>query len=54
MAKHTNAKKVTVNIWVTGDRVLLEVHDDGVGFDESKVFKSVGHGPANMQLVFTM
>ena len=48
VAKHANAQKVTVNLWVTGDRVLLEVHDDGVGFDESKVFKSVGHGLANM------
>ncbi|HKZ44057.1 MAG TPA: GAF domain-containing sensor histidine kinase [Anaerolineales bacterium] len=48
VAKHADAKKVTVNLWSTGDRVLLEVHDDGTGFDESVINKSVGHGLANM------
>ena len=48
VAKHANAKKVSVNLWVTGDRVLLEVHDDGIGFDESKINRRVGHGLANM------
>jgi two-component system sensor histidine kinase DevS len=49
VAKHADAKKITVNLWSTGDRVLLEVHDDGTGFDESVINKSVGHGLANMR-----
>ncbi|MFC2028718.1 GAF domain-containing protein, partial [Chloroflexota bacterium] len=48
VAKHASADKVTVNLWSTDDRVLLEVHDNGIGFDESKISKSVGHGLANM------
>jgi two-component system, NarL family, sensor histidine kinase DevS len=48
VAKHADAKKITVNLWSTSDRVLLEVHDDGKGFDDSMTDKSVGHGLANM------
>ncbi len=49
IAKHANAKKVTIDLWTTSDRVLLEVHDDGRGFDLEKANKTVGHGLANMQ-----
>jgi signal transduction histidine kinase len=49
IAKHANAKKVTIDLWTTSDRALLEVHDDGHGFDLEKASKTVGHGLANMQ-----
>lgn len=48
VAKHANAKQVNVLLWATSDRVLLEVKDDGTGFDDAQVNKSVGHGLANM------
>jgi len=49
IAKHANASKVTIDLWNTSDRALLEVHDDGDGFDLEKANKTVGHGLANMQ-----
>jgi two-component system, NarL family, sensor histidine kinase DevS len=49
IAKHANASKVTIDIWTTSDRVLLEVSDDGQGFELDKTSKTVGHGLANMQ-----
>jgi two-component system sensor histidine kinase DevS len=49
IAKHANAKKVTIDLWTTADRVLLEVADNGNGFDLDVVSKTVGHGLSNMQ-----
>jgi signal transduction histidine kinase len=49
IAKHANASKVSIDLWNTSDRALLEVHDDGDGFDLEKANKTVGHGLANMQ-----
>jgi two-component system, NarL family, sensor histidine kinase DevS len=49
IAKHAKASKVTIDLWTTTDRVLLEVSDDGQGFDMEKTNKTVGHGLANMQ-----
>jgi len=48
-AKHAQAKNVQVSIWTTDERVLLEVHDDGKGFDLEKMTTNIGHGLANMQ-----
>jgi signal transduction histidine kinase len=47
-AKHARANKVSVDLWTTPDRVLLEIRDDGRGFDVEKARKTVGHGLANM------
>ena len=49
IAKHARAKKVSVTLWVAGDRALLEVEDDGRGFDLSKVRLTLGHGLSNIQ-----
>ena len=49
IAKHANASKVTIDLWSTSDRALLEIHDNGDGFDLEKASKTVGHGLANMQ-----
>jgi two-component system, NarL family, sensor histidine kinase DevS len=48
-AKHAKAKKVEVVIWTTGDRVLLEIRDNGKGFDMENTKSSLGHGLSNMQ-----
>jgi signal transduction histidine kinase len=49
IAKHAQAKKVQVLVWTTPDRVLMEVNDDGRGFDPQKVQLTLGHGISNMQ-----
>lgn len=49
IAKHARARHVDVNLWTTSDRVLLEVQDDGRGFDIDKVKRTLGHGLSNMQ-----
>ncbi len=49
VAKHAQAKKVEVLVWITPDRVLMEVNDDGRGFDPQKIHISLGHGISNMQ-----
>jgi signal transduction histidine kinase len=48
VAKHADADNVNVDLWTTSDRVLLEIHDNGKGFDVDKMGKTVGHGLANM------
>jgi signal transduction histidine kinase len=48
-AKHAQAKSVQVSVWTTDERVLLEVRDDGIGFDLEKMTATIGHGLANMQ-----
>jgi two-component system sensor histidine kinase DevS len=49
IAKHANASKVSIDLWSTSDRALLEIQDDGDGFNMEKASKTVGHGLANMQ-----
>lgn len=49
IAKHGHARHVDVSIWTTTERVLLEVRDDGRGFDPGKMKTSLGHGLENMQ-----
>ena len=49
IAKHAHASKVEVMVWTTTDRVLMEVHDDGRGFDPEKIQLTLGHGISNMQ-----
>ncbi len=49
VAKHARANRVDVLVWATADRVLMEVHDDGRGFDTRKIQRTLGHGISNMQ-----
>jgi signal transduction histidine kinase len=49
VAKHAHATKVEVLVWGTSDRVLMEVHDDGSGFDLETIQLTLGHGISNMQ-----
>ncbi|NWF65385.1 MAG: GAF domain-containing sensor histidine kinase [Chloroflexi bacterium] len=48
-AKHAKAKNVQISLWTTDDRALLEIHDDGKGFDTEQMSTFIGHGLANMQ-----
>lgn len=48
-AKHSGAKRVDINVWIAGDRVLMEIHDNGRGFEMEGMRTSIGHGLANMQ-----
>jgi signal transduction histidine kinase len=48
-AKHARAKNVQVSLWGTEDRVLMEITDDGLGFDMEGMNTSIGHGLPNMQ-----
>ena len=49
IAKHAKSSKVTIDLWTTPDRVLLEISDNGQGFELDKTSKTVGHGLANMR-----
>ncbi|MBW6472156.1 MAG: GAF domain-containing sensor histidine kinase [Anaerolineaceae bacterium] len=49
IAKHARAHSVDVTLWKTPQRVLLEVSDDGRGFDFEAKKMSIGHGLANIQ-----
>jgi two-component system, NarL family, sensor histidine kinase DevS len=49
IAKHARAKQVNVTLWYTAGRALIEVQDDGRGFDVEKVRLTLGHGLSNMQ-----
>jgi len=48
IAKHSSAKHADVRLWTAKDRVLLEITDDGEGFDTLKMSVTLGHGLSNM------
>ena len=48
-AKHAKATHVSVRLWRLDDQIYLRIKDDGVGFEESKPSRRIGHGLANMQ-----
>lgn len=48
-AKHARAKKVQIAVWATDERVLMEINDDGKGFDMESMNANIGHGIANMR-----
>ncbi|MDD5468878.1 MAG: GAF domain-containing sensor histidine kinase [Anaerolineales bacterium] len=50
VAKHSQARRVDVRIWTSRDRVLLEVADNGMGFDLRKMSVTLGHGLSNMHV----
>lgn len=49
VAKHAAATRVTVDLWLAADRLVLEVSDNGRGFDIENTAQPIGHGLANMQ-----
>jgi signal transduction histidine kinase len=49
-AKHSQARRTEIHLWTTRDRVLLEVSDNGEGFDLRKMSVTLGHGLSNMHV----
>jgi two-component system, NarL family, sensor histidine kinase DevS len=49
VAKHSRAKQAQVHLWTAKERLVLEVSDDGLGFDLKKMSVTLGHGLSNMQ-----
>jgi signal transduction histidine kinase len=49
IAKHAKASQVDISLWSTDERVLMEMHDNGKGFEMEKMSVTIGHGLANMQ-----
>jgi signal transduction histidine kinase len=49
VAKHAHAQNADIHLWITEDRVLLKVEDDGRGFDPQIVDQALGHGLSNMR-----
>ncbi len=49
IAKHAEAHEAKIDMWIDSDRVWMEVSDDGVGFDISRMRVALGHGLANMR-----
>lgn len=47
-AKHAHAKKVDVTVWTSPERVMLEIHDNGHGFEMEKESMTLGHGLSNI------
>ena len=48
IAKHAQAHNAKIDLWTAPGRVLLEISDDGMGFDKRQVRMALGHGLANM------
>jgi signal transduction histidine kinase len=48
-ARHGAARKVDVSVWITPERVVMEIKDNGKGFDMSGMKTTLGHGLSNMQ-----
>ena len=49
-AKHAQAGSVDVRLLTSGERVMLEITDDGRGFDLRKMSVTLGHGLSNMHV----
>src|SRR5215207_6179017 len=49
IAKHAKARQVDISLWSTEERILMEIHDNGRGFEMETMSATIGHGLANMQ-----
>lgn len=49
VARHAEARHVEIVLWSTPERVLMEVRDDGRGFDLEQMGQGNGYGLTNMQ-----
>jgi signal transduction histidine kinase len=48
IAKHAQAHQANIRLWTSPGQVLLEISDDGIGFDLPRMRMALGHGLANM------
>jgi signal transduction histidine kinase len=49
IAKHAQARHVRLSVGRDGDNLVLELQDDGRGFDPQSVMSYAGHGMRNME-----
>jgi two-component system, NarL family, sensor histidine kinase DevS len=47
--KHAKATQVDISLWSTEERVLMEIHDNGKGFEMEKMNMRIDYGLAKMQ-----
>ncbi len=47
-AKHARAKRINVSVWASSERYVLEIQDNGRGFDMAKMSMTLGHGLSNI------
>jgi signal transduction histidine kinase len=47
-AKHAHAKKVDINVWTSPQHIMMEIRDNGYGFETEKMSMTLGHGLSNM------
>jgi signal transduction histidine kinase len=50
VVKHSQAQHTSVELFVAPERILLEIVDDGQGFDLRKMSVTLGHGLSNMHI----
>ncbi|MFN7035253.1 MAG: GAF domain-containing protein [Bellilinea sp.] len=48
IAKHARARTVNITLWLSSERALMEISDDGRGFDPENMQMTIGHGLSNM------
>lgn len=48
IAKHARARTVNITLWLSAERALMEISDDGLGFDLERMQMTIGHGLSNM------
>ncbi len=48
VAKHARAKKVEVTVWRSAERIMMEIRDNGRGFEIEKMSMTIGHGLSNI------
>ena len=48
-AKHAEAHQVKMKLWTLPGQIMMEISDDGIGFDLGKMNLALGHGLANMR-----
>ncbi len=48
IAKHARARTVNITLWLSAERALMEISDDGRGFDPENIQMTIGHGLSNM------
>ncbi len=42
MVRHAHARKVSVQLGQVGDKILVTIEDDGVGFDQNEAARKTG------------
>jgi signal transduction histidine kinase len=49
VAQHARVREAVVRIWLDGQRLCLQIEDQGAGFDPGAVFSTAANGLSGMQ-----